>query len=362
MISSWRSVPSDEKCCLRIAWCSPGRHTHSMHFAHCTYRLALALTALLSACDSTEDSMTAREQSDAGAPSDRPSMLADPRRSTELPAICPNCVRQAGGDTSDLGGGAPACRGSVDAKEDENVMLEQARARGFDPDALLAPIDGVVIEGDVRWAKPKADAATRIRVELAGEGTATIHHFHDWDDRDGRPPCHDGDYITVDVRISIATADGWVAGSFVAPAGPGPWGGSTLNGEPHDGFVGFGAQGDAAAFRGTLALGPSNAETPVLQASFAVWTGPEFEPRVSFDLDLINHYEQSEDSGRVGVRDDFAYLLPTDGCYPGLYPHSGPLPNYQCAEPEFGEGCCVPIKPLFASDDADAGASETSGQ
>jgi hypothetical protein len=105
------------------------------------------------------------------------------------------------------------------------------------------------------------------------------------------PPCNDGDCLSVDVRISIATEDGRVSGSFIAPAGLGEFGGYMLHHEQPGGLVTVRTMGDGSQLRGTLPLGPSEADAPSLEAWLHMMTGPEFEPRVDLSLYLV-HYEQ----------------------------------------------------------------------
>jgi hypothetical protein len=325
----------------------------------------LSLVAVLTACEAAQQAAPADEGPSSTANDRRrgtPTAEIDAGTSTratkppgsEARALCPTCTAQPGGDTSDLGG-QPACRGTVIARE--RVTLAEARAQGFDPDAIHALVLAQDrFEAHVRWVEPLAAEPTRIRIELAGEQTATIHRFQDAEDpwHPDNPPCHDGDYLSVDVRISIATEDGRVSGSFIAAAGPGEFGGYMLHHEQPGGLVSVGAMGDGSQFRGTLPLGPSPADAPFLEAWLRILTGPEFEPRVDLSLYLV-HYEQ-DGGDRLRKIDDFAELLPADGCHTVRYPHTGPIFNSECHDPRFGEGCCVLTWLLFAPGGEDAGA------
>lgn len=271
--------------------------------------------------------------------------------SGELPPLCATCKKpEAGGDTSDLGGEPLPCSGDVIAQD--VVSLAQAREQGFDPDSLLKPLERVV-DAKVRWDFPGAPAQTDIRIEFASDGTAIINRWQDKPDS-FRPPCRKGDFLSVNLRISISTSDSSVEGSVVINAGPGPASDRTIRYEYPGGAVqSTRVVADATSFRGTLDLGTPNGDEPSITAWLELETGLELEPRIVLSM-YLDHMEQ-RGTERVRVHDNWAEAYPLDGCHAVRYPHDGPIENSDCSKPRFGSGCCVLTWVLFAPPGIDGG-------
>lgn len=248
--------------------------------------------------------------------------------------------RTPGGDTSDLGASGRGCWG--DNTDSERVSLDDARARGLDPDALLAPIEGV-FEADVRWLQLSKQPRSRVRLELTRSGTATIVG---WDCKYGLgPSCYAGSHLLIDMSVAVSTDDGRLRGSFVTTLDPTPVKGlidsprsEVRVDEAGDVLLRFGS--DAASVLGTLKLPkPDPMTTP--SASFELLIRPDDEPLVSIRL-LVADASQGGHAIDAwpldGCRVDEVLAAGANGCSP---------PAIRTANARFGAGLCCATPTAF---------------
>jgi hypothetical protein len=269
-----------------------------MRNAAATRWLGWALIALVG-CDSESDERAGQRDGGGGAGGGaRPTAGATANGAGGMPA---SPAWLPGGDTSDLGSaGGPGCSsGGPSTFGPEFVSFEEARARGFDPDALRSQIEGV-FEADVQWEGVAGDAVTRVRVELVSDASARIIPFECPKRNAAYPACYAGDRIALDLHVSITTDDNTLQGNFVRPSvGYAHTRNPVIRNESGDEVL-FGLYSGREPFVGTFALDPG----AVAAVHLAVWTAPGREPRAQVRVKIPS--EQDDER--------YFYALPVDGC------------------------------------------------
>jgi hypothetical protein len=251
----------------------------------------------------------------------------------------------AGGDTSDLGSSgsyAPRLCGGQQAKR-QHVSVDEARARGFRVDAVLERLEGV-FEADARWDQPFADPQTRVRIEIMSDGTATIDGWDcGLDDEEGTP-CDTDSVIELNLRVSVATADGRLQESFIRATGLDIVRGGS------DGEVLVYAHSDYSELVGMQSLDPAfgmqslDPARPEFHGDIRVYvlTAGDSEPRVQVHVDLSTPID-------AGTNTRFD-LRPLDGCF--VWQDFVPAgAGSSCTAAPFGAGfCCGDFPTRFVDD------------
>jgi hypothetical protein len=276
------------------------------------------VSALALACDSKDERGANDGVGGMGGGETPPGAVAGSGEST-----VPATGRTPGGDTSDLGTAGRGCGGAITGFE--AVSLEEARARGFDPDLLLANVPGA-IEANVQWDRPFSEPRTRVRVEFASNGSASIAG---WRCGAGFVSCYAGNILLLNVGVSIETDDGRLQGRFVTQIAADNSSGSWVRSERGGDVYIRASHTGSSPFVGTLSLGDVDpASHP--RVALTVLTTSSGELRAQVDVILWTD---------GGIDNPSFAAMPLDGCNVSAAHRSEPA-SPTCAEARFGSGSC----------------------
>jgi len=234
-----------------------------------------------------------------------------------------------GGTASPAGNPAIQCGGQSTGSE--SVSLQTARERGYDPDAMLSGIEGV-FEADVRWDQPFADPQTRAHVEIASDGTGNIMAWDCKSGANGTPSCRTGNFLVLNIRVTLVTSDGRLDESFVGTLGP-DWGTMSRSEYAHGTRI-FASAGLSAVHRPLPIDLELNQTADVITD---IMTASGKSPRIEIRVPVVE--------GNTTVREVAALRL--DGCdvvtdfyAPGESVAAFVSPNGFCVPGRFAEGSC----------------------
>jgi len=243
--------------------------------------------------------------------SDRPGADSGPQ------PLCPTCV-EAGGDTSDLGGGSvPSCRGYPETR---TISLERADALGFDLTTGLDSVEGHY-EVPVRWSGQPQHKVTMLTLELRRTGLAQLHTYSPLDSRHDRycftlPLCRPA-FALAQLQVTISTDDGSLAGTITVEAG-GQY--SSADGQlswdiehPSVGFYGY----DGSTLQGRLDL--QRTEEATDQDRILIWgtvlRGSDgLADRADLTLRREHQTGNPANDGEFWEEVATVYAEPADGC------------------------------------------------